>query len=1391
MATQTPTDIESQADKPEGDLPATAGPGNPGGPPSPGGPPNLPGPASPRREPRASVLRRLGIAAAAMVLLLVTGLAAVPWLLARPDTLIWIADQVAAKTGSVVRLERLAPVAARTLTIGHVHAAIEGWRVDIEDLQLRWGSPWQMAFERRIDVESIAARRLSVVSSSTDSSDRALPATLGLPVQVAIERIALDELVVGEGDAALRVTSLAGAWSFDGARHRAAIERLHVSGFDVAVQGEVASARPFALHFEARAGRVAAAVPSNAAAAPPGLPDEATLTISGSLEHMSVQAQLALGPARLDGRARVHPFAMPFVEQVQLRASGIDPHALWPQLPQARIDLLVEGDLRSDQRFAGHLSARNAMPGPLDRQRVPVARLDADIEAGRDDARAQVRTLDLGAAGGLTGRLVWRGGKIESDVQARAIDLSRLWSTLYASRLAGRVQVATDGVGLDARGELIDRDLGMRFDLASTAERLDLRSFRFEGRGALAQGSASLELRNLRRFDVAARVERLDPSRLGRFPGASLTGDIVAQGALGEAQGARAHAHASLHLHGSQFRGLALAGESVIDWQAGHRLSTTTDLALGDMRLQAKGALGAAGDRLQVRVESPSLAPIGFGLAGAVSLAGTLGGTLAEPDIDLTLSGQRLSLPGEIRLASVRARVHLLHDDLDLDAALQGLEARGVQIEEAHARVDGSTRDHRVRLAGRARGIDLALALRGAIEGVPAAGWTAALRAAAEPAALRWRGTLLELTERARSGLALLEPAALELAPGLLHLGRSRLDAAGGQVLIDGLDFEQGAVRSNGRFSGLEARRLLAAAGLTAERSSDHVPEGRFVAEGDLRLAGHWQWRADAAVGTDAARAAAGVVELHRESGDLQLQQVALGLERMRVRLEVQAGELSATVDLRSRLGRVDAQAAVPIEATGGRMALRTDAALKGQVRFALDGTTLARLVPAEGLRLQGQAEGEVDLQGSIASPALSGQVRGRDLLIQVPSEGVSLRRGRFDLQFDEREARLVGARFEGDSGHLEASGRMTWADGRLVGSLGADAVGLSLLNGSELRLVATARLDLEVRDSTVSVKARVHADEGDLTLRAARNSVSSDVVVRGKSGSPGPGAAGGKSRLPILSLDLDFGDHFQVRGFGAKARLTGTAQLAQAEAGALRLLGRVGITEGTVNAYGQLLRIDQGTVTFNGPIDNPALDITALRPNIPIKAGVQVTGFAMAPRLRLFSDPPLPESQVLAWVAMGRSAEGLAVADWQFMAEMAAASVAGTSEEGPLSTRIARAAGLDEIGVRSSAGSSLVPGAGSSAPASNADTVVAVGKRLSDKLTLTVERSLTGVGTVVRARYQLAPRWLVQAETGVRQTVDLFFSIAFNRWFDSASVAPVSAPASRRPPGPPPPNGG
>ena len=86
---------------------------------------------------------------------------------------------------------------------------------------------------------------------------------------------------------------------------------------------------------------------------------------------------------------------------------------------------------------------------------------------------------------------------------------------------------------------------------------------------------------------------------------------------------------------------------------------------------------------------------------------------------------------------------------------------------------------------------------------------------------------------------------------------------------------------------------------------------------------------------------------------------------------------------------------------------------------------------------------------------------------------------------------------------------------------------------------------------------------------------------------------------------------------------------------------GIVSLTNGSYQAYGQNLEINDGEIILTGhPIDNPRLDIQAIRDIFGDaqveQAGVTITGNARNPEIRLFTNPPTSEEKALAYVATG-----------------------------------------------------------------------------------------------------------------------------------------------------------
>ena len=79
----------------------------------------------------------------------------------------------------------------------------------------------------------------------------------------------------------------------------------------------------------------------------------------------------------------------------------------------------------------------------------------------------------------------------------------------------------------------------------------------------------------------------------------------------------------------------------------------------------------------------------------------------------------------------------------------------------------------------------------------------------------------------------------------------------------------------------------------------------------------------------------------------------------------------------------------------------------------------------------------------------------------------------------------------------------------------------------------------------------------------------------------------------------------------------------------------------GTYYAFGQKLVIDRGRLIFDGPLDNPGLDIVALRKNLAVEAGVAVSGTVKVPIIQLTSNPPVPDNEKLSWLVLGHGSTG------------------------------------------------------------------------------------------------------------------------------------------------------
>ncbi|MFT4195180.1 translocation/assembly module TamB domain-containing protein, partial [Ottowia sp.] len=370
----------------------------------------------------------------------------------------------------------------------------------------------------------------------------------------------------------------------------------------------------------------------------------------------------------------------------------------------------------------------------------------------------------------------------------------------------------------------------------------------------------------------------------------------------------------------------------------------------------------------------------------------------------------------------------------------------------------------------------------------------------------------------------------------------------------------------------------------------------------------------------------------------------------------------------------------------------------------------------------------------------------------------------------------------QGAGGTLRATGEAGWVDGRAQARLDAtlDQLRASIRDDRQLTVSGSVQAALDGR--AVQAGGRLRVDRARIVLpEESAPSLGSDVIVRGAGGQVGAGreapgavarptsAAGQQaaaaerraekraeqreaeaSPLSIAaSVQIDLGEDFRVQGLGVDTRLAGTLTLAAN--GPIttlpKLTGTVRTVDGTVRAYSQQLEISRGNIVFTGDAGNPTLDIIALRPNYASdqRVGAQVQGTALLPRIRLYSQPTLPDNEALAWLLLGRAAPSTGAE--AAMLQSAALALLGGREGRGLASRF----GLDELSFAGAESGTL---AGAS---------VTLGKRLSERLYAAYEHSLSGASGTLLIFYELSRRWTLRGQAGENAAVDLIYRLSFD----------------------------
>lgn len=1158
-----------------------------------------------------------------------------------------------------------------------------GSRVDVQAPLLNW-TPGCL-LRATLCIDQLHAQRIDMAFAPSDQPADSGP--LQLPVLRLPVAIELGDIKVGQvrldGSDLLGDLHLAAHWTATGLK----IDSLQLQRDDlhVNVQGDLQPEGDWPVQLQGQVQLPAVQ----------GQAWQLALTAKGELQKTLELDATSSGylNARLTGELQALAEHLP--ARLQLRSDAFKPAQTLPdtlQLNQLKLD--AEGDLLKGYQVSGSAS--------LPAEQAPVALL----LNGKVDAKgADIQALDLVASDAqhlkLQASADWQQG-LAANAQLDWQDFP--WLRLYPldtppevtlKRLTAQVQYRDGSYQGTFNGDL-DGPAGA-FTLASPFEG-DLGQVRLPqlaltaGQGKAA-GSVAVRFADTLAWDVDLQLSALDPAYwLAELPG-TLAGPLRSKG---EMKGEQLNLDAQLDLKG-RLRGqpamLKVQAEG-----AGQRWTLgTLAVQLGDNRINGSGSLQ---QRLAGRVDLdlPRLGQLWPGLQGQVKGRLDASGTLSAPQGTLTLQGQQL--------AQEQNRIQRLDLNARLDNAQRGLvdlKASGIRLGDTvlgtlQANGKGDIRQQALTLGLDGPLLKLDLGLDGQLSKGD------------------WRGRLA--SGRVQAGgqdWQLQAPARLQrLASGQLDFGAHCWRS--GQASLCGEDQRLAP----------EPRLRYHLKQFPLDSLAQWLPKD-FAWQGLLNADVNLDIPASGPKGTVRVDASGGTLRV-RDNGrwiDFPYQALRLDSTLAPRRIDTQLnfrGERLGELRLNARLDP-----------------LGKDKPLSGDFRLAGLDLSVARPFVPMVERLAGQLNGSGQLSGTLLAPKVNGNLMLSGGEVSGAELPVSLQDLSLQALIAGEQVQLNGGWRSGEAGRGRLSGDLTWGQ----------ALGMNLrLQGQQLPVTVEPYATLEVApdlnlrliDDKLAVSGKVQVPKGKITVRELPPStvkVSDDTVIVGHQ------TEEGKTPMAMaMDIDVEVGqDKLSFSGFGLTANLLGHVHIGDN----MDTRGELSLADGRYRAYGQRLTIRRARLLFAGPIDQPYLDIEAIRQVDDVIAGIRLSGSAEQPTTQVFSEPAMSQEQALSYLVLGRPL-GTSGEDNNMLAE--AALGLGLAGSAGVTGSIASSLGIDDFQLDTE-------GSG------NTTSVVASGN-LTEKLSLRYGVGVFEPANTIALRYKLSKRVYLEAASGLASSLDIFYKRDF-----------------------------
>jgi len=808
-------------------------------------------------------------------------------------------------------------------------------------------------------------------------------------------------------------------------------------------------------------------------------------------------------------------------------------------------------------------------------------------------------------------------------------------------------------------------------------------------------------------WQAELEAEQLDPGRfVSDWPG-KIDGLLQSQG-----KWAADTLTADLNIERLQgdLRGFPLTGSGRAEVEGTTFSVDTLQLQSGSTYLRANGRVNSE-FTLTFQAGSDDLASLVPQSNGVFYMQGTVNGSREQPRLAMTINGSDLKMD-DSTLQSLKAIVDVDltgEGNIDADVAAGGIEVQGETISKARLQVKGNLEKHQINLSVAGSPGDLQLAAGGGIH------------------EHRWQGELSELLlKTSQFGAWKIEkPVSLQLAEKKCDVSGFCLIQDQVQISLAGEWQQQGEWQLQGRVDNFSLNLLKEWNLLT--------PKLDGVLTASVKAGGQ-------GVTLDQVELTAAVPDISLKAEDEDGEARVFHWTGNSLQVKLTDGEALLTGQTMFQDGSVaDLKVAV---ANCCDFSRQEEMPLNGNLDLNLKD--LSQLAPLSGYMVTGKGQfgGSLTLHGTVASPTLEGKMSLAEGEIKIPDAGIAVQGLELSVA-GNTTANRVGLTLVSEGSSLKAEGVVKQSpQRRWQADFTVKGEDFQVVDLAEYQAAVSPDLHLVYGEAGTVLSGTVAVARARIAPVGFQGSVSSsrDVVVIDADGEQK------KNGLP-LSLDLEvvLGQEVEVDAFGVKGYLDGRLKINQEPGQIMTGLGSLSLRDGTFVFKSANLKVNRGLVFYQGgPIDEPGLDVQAGKEVDNKEVGVQVTGTVSRMEMNLFSNPPMDDSDILAYLLAGHDMSSSSQQEESMLG--AAAAGLGIGKGGDFLRDITEETGFDV---------SLAGGEKSS------DISLVVGREIYKDLYISYGKGLTDSASTFKARYNLKYGFSIETETTSEATgSDLFWSL-------------------------------